>query len=168
MLSDFNEKKDKSKKGINNQEEQFVVFLVGEEEFGVNIKQTREIISAAELTYIPDAPDFVEGVIDLRGEIVPVINLSKRLSLESKENNNEQKIIIVEIDENLVGVMVKNVEEIIRIPVNNIGEPPKITKKINKNYVSGVGKLENRLLILLNMNRILTTQEMEEIEDIKV
>lgn len=167
MLSRFNY--DEKKENGNSTEKQYVVFMVGNEEFGVNIKQTKEIISATNLTFIPNAPDFVNGVINLRGEIVPVVDLHKRLSLQKKEEQEvEEKIIIVELDSNLIGMKVKDVKEIIRLNENDIGKAPEITQGINRKYVSGVGKLDERLLILLDLNRILSRQEIEEIDEMEL
>ncbi|MFW5984753.1 MAG: chemotaxis protein CheW [Halanaerobiaceae bacterium] len=149
---------------------QFVVFFAGDHVFGVNIHQTREIITRSELTFMPDTPDFVSGVINLRGEIVPVIDLEKRLSLQKQLNQDEdekkeQKIIIAEVKSNLIGIKVNDVREIIRIEKSEIENPPEITRNINRDFVTGVGKMEEELIIFLNLSKILTPGEVEELED---
>ena len=152
-----------------NSMEQYVIFLLGNKEFGVNIHQTREIISGSDLTFMPNAPDFVCGVINLRGEIVPVIDLKERLKLKELQNqNNEEKIIIVAINETLIGMKVDDVEEIIRLEMDNIEDPPEISQKINKDYVSGVGKLNDKLLILLDLDKILSRKEIEKLDNIEM
>ncbi len=165
MLSRFH--KSNKKENKNKVQEQFVVFNVGQEEFGVGIKQTREIINVSELTSIPNAPDFVRGVINLRGEIVPVVDLITRLSLSnSSYEMEEDKIIIVEFDESLIGMLVNDVKEIIRLNVDDINEAPKITRGINKDFIRGVGKLKDRLLILLNLKQILSEKEVQQLDEL--
>jgi purine-binding chemotaxis protein CheW len=156
------------KKDTSGDLSQYVVFKLDGQEFGVEIKQAREIINFAELTAIPNAPDFVRGVTNLRGEIVPIIDLGERLNLPNIKHEEENKVIIVEINNTLIGMEVEDVEGIIRLASENIGEAPKITQGINKEYISGVGKLEENLLILLNLNRTLSRDEVEQLEDIEL
>lgn len=166
MLSKFHD--DSEEKEIK-QEKQLVVFTLNDQEFGVEIKQAREIINRKELTSIPNAPEFVKGVINLRGEIVPVIKLKKRLNLSSEDvNKAEDKIIIVAINGTQVGMIVDDVQGIIRIEKDNIGVPPKITQGINKKYISGVGKMEEKLLIILDLDQVLSRREVEELEELEV
>ena len=155
-------------KGKAGKTSQYVVFKIGGQEFGVEIKQAREIINSRELTSIPNAPDFVEGVTNLRGEIVPIIGLRERLNTSKVSSSEENKIIIVEINGTLTGMKVDDVEGIIRLAEDNIGKAPKITQGINKEYISGVGKLDKKLLILLNLNRVLSRDEVEQLEDIEM
>ena len=164
MLSEFDGQKRKN----NIEENQYVVFVVFDEEFGVNIKQTREIININELTYIPDAPDFVNGVFNLRGEIVPIIDLNKRLFQREDDEHSEHKTIIVEMEGNLIGMQVRDVKGIIRLNEEDIGKAPKITRSINKDYISGVGKLENRLLVLLNLRRVLSVEEIGKLNELEM
>ena len=165
MLSNFNDKSDENSASVK----QYVVFVIEEQDFGVDITQAKEIINETELTSIPNAPDFVEGVTNLRGEIVPIINLDKRLGINNLEREKEEtKIIIVEFENTLVGMEVEDVEGIIRLSTENIGKAPKITQGVNQEYISGVGKLEekNKLLILLDLNKILTRDELKQLENI--
>lgn len=165
MLSNFNKKVTKT---VIKEEEQFIVFKIANEEFGVDVKQAKEIIPHRELTHIPNAPSFVRGVINLRGDIIPIINLSKKLSLNESLDNQEEKIIIVELDNSLIGMQVDDVSEMIRLDQDNIADPPDIVKGINKYYLSGVGKLNDRLLILLDLNNILTEEEIKELDKIDI
>lgn len=157
MLSNLNKK---AAKTVQIEEKQFIVFLIGEEQFGVDVKQAREIITTTDLTFVPKAPDFVKGVINLRGEIIPIIDLKRRLGLNGSTGDVEnQKIIVVELDNSLIGMQVDDVKEMIRLYKKDIATPPKIVKGINRDYLSGVGKLEDKLLILLNLNKILSEEE---------
>ena len=165
MLSNFNNKTEDKSVSVN----QYVVFIIDEQSFGVDITQAKEIINQTELTSIPNAPDFVEGVTNLRGEIVPIINLDKRLGINNSDQNKESKIIIVEFENTLVGMKVEDVEGIIRLNNEDIGKAPKITQGVNQEYISGVGKLDddNKLLILLDLNKILTRDELKQLENIE-
>ncbi|HKL74564.1 MAG TPA: chemotaxis protein CheW [Halanaerobiales bacterium] len=165
MLSNFSDKSEDNSASVN----QYVVFVIDEQNFGVDITQAKEIINQTELTSIPNAPDFVEGVTNLRGEIVPIINLDKRLGINNFDRKKESKIIIVEFENTLVGMEVEDVEGIIRLNTENIGKAPKITQGVNQEYISGVGKLDddNKLLILLDLNKILTRDEIKQLENIE-
>lgn len=167
MLSNFQKQHDKK---VQREEKQFIVFTVGKEQFGVDVKQAREIMPLTEFTHIPDAPDYVKGVINLRGEIIPIIDLCKKMSLDSSNlNEKDAKIIIVDLDDTLIGMQVDNVSEMIRLFVDDIAKPPKIVKGgINRDYLSGVGKLEDELLILLDLNRILSNEERKQLDSIEV
>ncbi len=166
MLSNFKNKKDSN---LQREEKQFIVFTINDEKFGVDVKQIKQIIPLSETTHIPNAPSFVEGVINLRGDIIPIIDLKCKLSLELKSiNKKEGKIIIVELDDNNIGMKVDSVSEMMRIYQDEIAEPPKIVKGINRNYLKGLGKLNDRLLILLDLNKILSEDEMKELNNIDI
>ncbi len=144
---------------------QVVVFRLRDEEYGVDIHEVREIIRLSEMSYIPEAPFFIEGVINLRGEVVPVTSLSKLFHLPSKEKYEKTaRIIVVEIQDQTIGLLVDEVPEIIRIPHEQVKPTPEvISKEIKKDYLKGVGKVDDRLLILLDVNRILSHQELGEL-----
>jgi len=166
MLSNFQNKKNSN---VQREEKQFIVFTIDDEKFGVDVKQIKQIIPICETTHIPNAPSFVEGVINLRGDIIPIIDLKSKLSLQVKGiNEKEGKIIIVELDNNNIGMKVDSVSEMIRIYEDEIAEPPKIVKGINRNYLKGLGKLNDKLLLLLDLNRILTDDEIKELDNIDI
>ncbi|PXF61294.1 MAG: chemotaxis protein CheW [Candidatus Methanogaster sp.] len=143
------------------QEQQLVVFELGEEEFGVDISQVREIIRTGEIAHIPNASAYVKGVINLRGQITTIVDLKKRFGLDHTDRDQEERIIIVELKDNIVGMMVDSVSEVIRLPTKDIEPvPPIIASKIDTHYLKGVGKLENRLLILIDLGKILAEEEM--------
>ena len=166
MLSKFkDESKAEEKIAVKNQ---YIVFLINDQEFGVEIKQTREIINFTELTEMPSTPDFVKGVINLRGEIVPIVDLYTRLELTKKEKESDDRIIVVEIEGNLIGMQVSEVKGIIRLSEDNIGSAPGLTKQYKRDFIEGVGKLDDRLIILLKLNKVLTQKEVEEISELEV
>jgi purine-binding chemotaxis protein CheW len=139
---------------------QLVTFTISNEEFGLDILKVHEIIRTMEITKVPRAPDFVEGVINLRGKVIPIIDLRKRFGMDSKPHDSQTRIIVVEINAMIVGFVVDSVSEVLRIPSNTVEPPPPIVSGIDSEYISGVGKLENRLLILIDLNRLLSTTEL--------
>lgn len=145
---------------------QLVVFRLGTEEYGVPITQVKEIIHFSKPTRIPKSPAFIEGVINLRGKIIPVLDLNKRFELETTGYGDEARIVVVEISEYTVGVIVDEVSEVLRLSKSNIEPPPAIIAGITANYLQGVGKLEDRLLILLDLNKILTLGEQKELKQV--
>ncbi|MDK2834299.1 MAG: purine-binding chemotaxis protein CheW [Methanolobus sp.] len=146
---------------------QLVVFELGGEEFGVEIMNVQEIIRMPEMTQIPHSPDFVEGVINLRGRIIVVVNLSKRFNLQSRVADENSRIIVVEIGKTVVGMIVDSVNEVLRIPKSSVEPAPELVmSKVSKNYLKGVGKIDKRLLILLDLARVLTVEEVAEISNL--
>ncbi|MBU1998175.1 MAG: chemotaxis protein CheW [Candidatus Omnitrophica bacterium] len=146
-------------------EYQLVVFTIGDEEFGVDINQVREIVRLVQITYLPKAPQFIEGVVNLRGQVLAVIDLSKKLNIEAKARSDSTRIVIVEVGENTVGMIVGSVSEVLRLPFKNVEEVPSIVDtEIPEHYIKGVGKLKDRLLVLLDLNRILTPEEVQHVE----
>ncbi|NCC24472.1 MAG: chemotaxis protein CheW [Deltaproteobacteria bacterium] len=138
---------------------QLVTFSIGEEEFGVEILKVQEIIRMLEITKVPRAPEFVEGVINLRGKVIPILDLRKRFGLLSKDHDKNTRIIVIEINSMIVGFVVDSVSEVLRIPANTVEPPPPVVSGLDSEYISGVGKLEDRLLILLDLNRLLSNEE---------
>ena len=146
-------------------EYQLVVFKIDKEEFGVDISQVREIVKLLEITYMPKAPVFIEGVVNLRGQIVAVIDLAKRLGISARQRGENTRIIVIEIKENIVGMIVDSVSEVLRISSENIEEVPGlIDSEVPEHYIRGVGKLKDRLLVLLDLNRVLTHEEVSRVE----
>ncbi|HHU82663.1 MAG TPA: purine-binding chemotaxis protein CheW [Firmicutes bacterium] len=145
---------------------QLVLFKLGEEEFGVNILQAREIEKLDQgLTRVPKAPPFVEGVINLRGEIIPIVDLRKRFGLTLPPVGYDSRVIIVEVRGAPVGMLVDAVVEVIRVPVSAVEPPPPITKGVESQYLAGVAKVDNRLIVLLNLDRALSPEESQELAE---
>jgi len=146
-------------------EYQLVVFTLGDEEFGVDISQVREIVRLVQITYLPKAPTFIEGVVNLRGQVLAVIDLSKRLGVSSKERGENTRIIVVEVGENTVGMLVDSVSEVLRLSSECVEEVTSLVEtEVPENYIRGVGKLKDRLLVLLDLNKILTPEEVANVE----
>lgn len=149
------------KKSTNSAEDilQLVSFKLGEEEFGVDILAVQEIIRMIEITRVPNSPHFVEGVINLRGKVLPVVNLRKRLGLPVTEYSKSTRIIVIELDKKTVGFIVDSVSEVLRIPTAVTEPPPQMVGRVDSEYITAVGKLDDRLVILLDLNRVLSNEE---------
>ncbi|WP_292463889.1 chemotaxis protein CheW [Methanolobus sp.] len=136
---------------------QLVVFSLGTEEFSVDIMKVQEIIRLPEITRIPKSPDYIKGVINLRGKIIVVMDLDKRFGLPSKEITEESRIIVADVEGTIVGMVVDSVSEVIRLLASSVDPTPEvISRSINAEYLKGVGKLDDRLLILLNLENIIS------------
>jgi purine-binding chemotaxis protein CheW len=145
---------------------QLVTFTISSEEFGLDILKVQEIIRTMEITRVPRAPEFVEGVINLRGKVIPIIDLRRRFGLESKAHDSHTRIIVVEINAMIVGFVVDSVSEVLRIPSSTVEAPPPVVSGVDSEYISGVGKLEDRLLILIDLNKLLSDAEQGAIASI--
>ncbi|HJA77889.1 chemotaxis protein CheW [uncultured Desulfovibrio sp.] len=152
---------DLNQKKQDDQLLQLVTFSIGEEEFGVNILKVQEIIRTMEITKVPRAPDFVEGVINLRGKVIPIIDLRRRFGLAPRGHDKNTRIIVIEINNIIVGFVVDAVSEVLRIPASTVEPPPPVVAGVESDYVSGVGKLQDRLLIMLDLDRLLSSEDME-------
>lgn len=137
-----------------------VTFNLGKEEFGVDIGSVQEIIRATDITPVPGAPSHVRGVINLRGKIIPVIDLRKRFCLPETATNDAQRIVVVERGEKRLGMLVDSVSQVIRLSSAIVEEIPEEATTLDENYIKGVGKLESRLIIILDLNRSLLLSEM--------
>ncbi len=154
----------KKQRGYREGEKQFVIFKIGDEEYGVEILQAREIVRYQKLTRVPNSPDFVLGVCNVRGQIIPIVDLRERFGLAGKPKEQERRIITVQVEEEIIGLLVDEVVEVVWLPVDNIEAPPPIAGGIEREYLKGVGKLDEQLIIILDLEKILTTNEVEEIK----
>lgn len=142
----------------------FVAFKLGAEEFGADVLQIREISRLVDITRVPRAPSFVDGVINLRGRITPIVNLRRRFGFEPKEPGPETRIVIAELEGYPIGIIVDEVTDVLGIPVKNIDPTPElVTTEVSKEYLKGVGKVgEKRLIILLDLDKVLSKEEFAE------
>ncbi|MGE5580935.1 MAG: chemotaxis protein CheW [Bacillota bacterium] len=159
----------RGKAEVHEETKQLVVFRLGSEEFGVDILQVHEIEKLEQgVTRVPKSPSFVEGVINLRGEIVPIVDLRKRFGLTVGAIGIESRVMIVEVSGNLVGMMVDAVVEVLRVNVSAIELAPSITKGVDAYFLSGVAKIGERLIILLDLERALSAEEANELTEMKI
>lgn len=151
---------------VKEKEIQLVAFLLNEEEFACNISNVREVLKMVKITPLPKTLKFVEGVINLRGEVIPVIDLRKRFNLPEAGYSDRSRIIIVEVASNQVGLIVDAVTEVLRLPGSQVQASPSGIAGDCSVLIKGVGKIEQRLLIILNLEYILSTEEQLALEDI--
>ena len=143
---------------------QLVSFRLAEEEYAFDILTVREVNRMMEITHVPRAPGFIEGVVNLRGNVIPVIDLRKRFGLPEREPDKSTRIVVCDVDSRVVGFIVDTVTEVLRIHADTV-EPPGDIAGIDAEYIRGVGKIEERLLILLDVSRVLTPREKEILEE---
>ncbi len=138
---------------------QVVSFHLGSEEYGVDISQVQEIIRMVEITHVPRAPRFMEGVINLRGQLIPIIDLRARFAMTRSEHTKSTRIIVTEIGTKKVGIVVDGVSEVINIPIEQVENAPDMIAGVGTEYIQGVGKVGERLVILLDLTMIMTGEE---------
>ena len=145
---------------------QMVVFSIGKELYGVGIDAVHEIVKVPDITEVPDAPAFLEGVINLRGKIVPVVDLRKRMKLDSKEKTKSSRVLITENEGRLVGLLVDAVSEVLKIQPDAVEAPPEMISSIGVQYITGVAKVEGRLIIILDLRKVLSVDDMRTIGNV--
>lgn len=147
---------------------QLIGFKLGKEFFGIRIINVQEIIRHQDITMVPRTPEFVEGVISLRGRVIPVINLRKRFSMDLGDRTKETRIVIVELDCGTVGFIVDAVTEVTSIPKASIDPAPPTATGVSKEYIQGVGKMENKLMIILDLNQVLSKESKQKLKQMIV
>ena len=145
-------------------ERQLVVFQLGGELYGVEISRVHEIIRLQTVTRVPRAPAFVEGVINLRGKVIPVVDLRRRFGLPSAEHTRASRIVVVEIGDQVVGIIVDGVSEVLRVGESTVEPPSPVVAGIDSEYIHGIAKLPDRLVILLDLDRVLARDERRALE----
>ncbi len=143
---------------------QVVTFALGSEEYGVDIAQVQEINRMVTITHVPRAPQFMEGVINLRGQLIPIIDLRTRFDMERTERTKNTRIVVTEIGNKRVGMVVDSVSEVLRVPVEQIEDAPDLVAGIDTEYIRGVGKMGDRLIIMLDLRRIISGTESAELQ----
>ncbi|WP_047151664.1 chemotaxis protein CheW [Aneurinibacillus tyrosinisolvens] len=144
-----------------------IVFRLKDEEYGVEVNQVKSIERLEHITRVPRTPAFVKGVINLRGVVTPILDLRRRFGLEETQYNETTRVIIVAVEEIEVGLIVDSANDVIDIPVTAIEPPPEVVGGIEAVYLRGVAKLDKRLLILLNLDKVLNTEELKQLERIE-
>ncbi len=145
---------------------QLVSFMIGSEEFAINILSVQEINRMLQITKVPNAPAFVSGVVNLRGRVIPVIDLRTKLGLSTKEFDKNTRIVVVEVKDKTVGFIVDAVKEVLRIPTNITEPPPELVTGINSEFIMAVGKLEDRLITLIDIEKVLSNSEKKSLSEV--
>lgn len=153
------EKEDIEHVDIEEETTTLVTFRLGNGEYAIDIMQAKEIIKMEKITLIPNAPYFVEGVINLRGNIIPIIDLKKRFNLEKSEGNKNTGIIIVKIEDVDMGIIIDSISKVVSMVNSDIQPPPSMLQGIGQRYIKGVGKMEDKLLVVLDLDKLFTNEE---------
>jgi purine-binding chemotaxis protein CheW len=148
-----------------SEERQLVVFQLGAELYGVEISRVHEIIRLQAVTRIPHSPPFVEGVINLRGKVISVINLRRRFGLPAADDTRAGRIVVVDINDQVIGMVVDGVSEVLRVNTATIEPPSPAVAGIDSEYLQGIVKLPERLVILLDLDRVLSREERRALEE---
>lgn len=148
---------------------QMVIFKIGSEEFGIDINDVRNIEKFENLTTVPGADEYIEGVLNLRGKIIVILNLAKKINISSKGRSKDSRIVIVELHDETLGLLVDTANEVLWVNDKNIKDAPKIIKdKIGGNYIKGVAIQDERMIILIDLKKILTPDEVKKIAKVGV
>ena len=151
---------------VSKTEEQLVVFELASERYGVQIDQVQEIIRLPAITRLPKAPEFVDGVINLRGRVIPVVDLRTRFGLGRGERTKESRIVVVDVGGQTIGMVVDGVSEVLRIPGDAVEPPSPVATTVESAYIRGVAKLEGGLIILLDLSRVLSWDEKRALAEV--
>jgi purine-binding chemotaxis protein CheW len=152
---------------VSGEEVKLVSFRLGSEEYGVDIAQVQEIIRLVEITHVPRAPHFMEGVINLRGQLIPIIDLRTRFGMQRTAATKSTRIVVTEIGSKRVGIIVDSVSEVLNIPLEHIEDAPEMVAGVGTEYIQGVGKLRDRLIIMLDLTMVITTEEKHQLETVE-
>jgi len=160
LLDEFIEDSEDTQKG------KFLTFSVGREAYGIEIKFVIEIIGIQDITEVPELPDYIKGIINLRGKIIPVIDVRLRFKKQAREYNDRTCIVVIEIKETCVGLIVDNVSEVMNIDEDNIVPPPDCKTGFNNRYVRGIGKVGTEVKLLLDCDKLLNDDELDGLNTI--
>jgi len=149
LEDDDNEEKE------DTQEDKFLTFFLGQEEYGIEIRNVTEIIGIQNITEVPDMPPYVKGVINLRGKVIPVVDVRIRFGLEERPYDDRTCIIVINVNNQSVGLIVDRVSEVLDIPKSEVEPPPKVAGGESNRFIQGMGKVDERVKILLNANQLL-------------
>ena len=139
---------------------QIVCFKIGNEEYGIDILQVQEILKLPKVTKLPKSKAFIMGVIDLRGKVLPIVDLSRRFGIESNKSSENSRAIVVDISGKKVGLGIDSVSHVIKVNTNDIEPPPPVVRGISGKYIVGIAKLENGFVVVLDINQMFTSEEM--------
>jgi len=151
----------------DTQKGKFLTFILGNESYGIGIEFVTEIIGILPITEVPELPQYVKGIINLRGKIIPVMDIRLRFKKEFREYNERTCIIVIDINDNSVGLIVDSVAEVLNIAEKDIVKPPSLNSGFSNRYIKGIGKVSNEVKLLLECEKLLSKDELEELENIK-
>jgi purine-binding chemotaxis protein CheW len=147
----------------DTQKDKYLTFRVKGEEYGVDIKYVVEVIGILKITSVPDMPGFIKGVVNLRGKVIPVVDVRTRFNIEFKEYDDRTCVIVVNINDTDIGLVVDIVSDVLDIPEEVVVPPPNIQKSHSSRFIKGIGKLDEKVVIILDVNKLLYDEELEQL-----
>ncbi len=147
-------------------EGKYLTFVLGSEEYGIEILRVREIIGLMDITTVPQTPDYMKGVINLRGKVIPVIDLRLKFSMQEEDHTQETCVIVVEVNSTSIGLIVDSVSEVSNISNEEIEEAPGFGQSIDTGFIMGLGKAKDKIIIMLDIGAVLSAEELEMAENI--
>lgn len=151
---------------FENKEGKYLTFVLCEEEYGLEILKVREIIGILDITPVPQTPEFVKGVINLRGKVIPVVDLRLKFGMPPTDYTKETCIIVVDVESLLMGIIVDTVSEVLEIKAEEIEPPPSFGQTVDVKFIMGIGKIKGKVKILLSIDNVLSTEEISIIEQV--
>ena len=153
------------KKLTKSHEGKYLTFVLGTEEYGIEILKVREIIGIMDITSVPQTPDYMKGVINLRGKVIPVIDLRLKFAMTEEEYTQETCTIVVEVNSSLIGIIVDTVSEVVDVGSEEIEETPQFGQGIDTDFITGLGKVKGKIIILLDIEKVMSTEELEMVKE---
>ena len=153
----------KNSKGNVVEMRQLINFTVGNEEYGLELLRVKEVIRTRQITWLPKAPPCVKGIINLRGDVIPIVDLRERFGLQQQQQTAKTRVIVVEVQGRPVGMVVDSASQVVRVPADQFDPPPTVIGEGLRDFVTAIGKTGDRLIIMIDLDRILSTEEMSQI-----
>lgn len=147
-------------------EGRFLTFVLGKEEYGIEILKVREIIGVMSITTVPQTPEYMKGVINLRGKVIPIVDLRSKFSMPEVEHTKETCVIVVDVNSTQLGIIVDSVSEVLDIGNGEIEDTPDFGQEINTESIMGLGKTKDKIIILLDIEKVLTSEDLEMAEQV--
>jgi purine-binding chemotaxis protein CheW len=153
----------KAREAKTEEMKQLIAFTVGSEEYGLELLRVKEVIRMRQITWLPKAPACVKGIINLRGDVIPIVDLRDRFGLPPVEHTAMTRVIVVEVEGRPVGIVVDSASQVVRVPADQFDPPPPMMGALAKEFITGVGKMDGKLIIAVDADRILSIEEMSQI-----
>jgi purine-binding chemotaxis protein CheW len=164
-MVDATKERTEAREDQKSREGKYLTFVLGEEEYGLEILKVREILGAMPITAVPQTPQFVKGVINLRGKVIPVVDLRLKFGMEEIDQTEETCVIVVEVADMQMGIIVDTVREVMDIREGDIEDPPRFGTQVDTDFILGMGKIEDTVKILLDIERVLSGSELVMMRD---
>ncbi len=152
------------KKLTKSHEGKYLTFVIGTEEYGIEILKVREIIGMMDITNVPRTPDYLKGVINLRGRVIPVIDLRLKFAMSELKHTQETCTIVVEVNGRLIGIIVDTVSEVVNIDGENVEDTPAFGQGIDTDFIIGLGKVHEKIIILIDIEQVMSSEELEMVD----